>query len=79
MLKRCLQRRYDMSPADYRRRWSLPDDHPMTVPAYAERRSALAKQIGLGRRPAAAEAPEPAPGPKAKPPRRRAAGRRPSA
>jgi predicted transcriptional regulator len=33
----------------YRERWSLPIDHPMTAPSYSERRSAMAKQIGLGR------------------------------
>jgi predicted transcriptional regulator len=49
MLKRYLRSRYDMSPEDYRRKWGLPPDYPMVAPAYAERRSAFAKQIGLGR------------------------------
>jgi predicted transcriptional regulator len=49
MLKRYLRSRYDMSPEDYRRKWNLPPDYPMVAPAYAERRSAFAKQIGLGR------------------------------
>ena len=49
MLKRYLRSRYNMSPDDYRRRWSLPPDYPMVAPAYAARRSDFAKKIGLGR------------------------------
>ncbi|MFI4936252.1 MAG: MucR family transcriptional regulator [Caulobacterales bacterium] len=49
MLKRYLRSRYDFSPEDYRRRWGLGADYPMVAPAYAERRSAFAKKIGLGR------------------------------
>jgi len=49
MLKRYLRSRYNMSPDDYRRRWGLAPDYPMVAPAYAARRSAFAKQIGLGR------------------------------
>ena len=37
------------APAEYRVRWSLRAEHPLTAPAYSERRSALAKQLGLGR------------------------------
>ncbi|WP_411287546.1 MucR family transcriptional regulator [Phenylobacterium sp.] len=49
MLKRYLRSRFNMSPDDYRRRWGLAPDYPMVAPAYAARRSAFAKQIGLGR------------------------------
>ena len=49
MLKRYLRGRYGMTPEDYRTKWKLPSDYPMTAPAYAARRSALAKEIGLGR------------------------------
>jgi predicted transcriptional regulator len=49
MLKRYLRSRYDLSPEEYRRKWSLPPDYPMVAPAYAARRSDFAKQIGLGR------------------------------
>jgi predicted transcriptional regulator len=49
MLKRYLRARYDMSPEEYRRRWGLSPDYPMVAPLYAERRSAFAKQIGLGK------------------------------
>ena len=60
MLKRHLATRYDMTPAAYRQRWGLPNDYPMVAPAYAAQRSALAKQIGLGRKvPEVAPEPEP--------------------
>ncbi len=49
MLKRYLRSRYDMSPDEYRRRWSLPADYPMVAPSYTERRSEFAKKIGLGK------------------------------
>jgi predicted transcriptional regulator len=49
MLKRYLRARYDLSPEDYRRKWGLPADYPMVAPAYAERRSQFAKDIGLGK------------------------------
>ena len=49
MLKRYLRSRYNMSPDEYRRRWSLPADYPMVAPSYTERRSEFAKKIGLGK------------------------------
>lgn len=51
MLKRHLRSAYGMSPDDYRERWGLPADYPMVAPSYAERRSKLAKDIGLGTKP----------------------------
>ena len=39
-----------MTPADYRVKWALPADYPMVAPAYAAKRSELAKTIGLGRK-----------------------------
>ena len=50
MLKRHLKTAYDMSPEDYKERWGLPADYPMVAPNYAKRRSALAKDIGLGKK-----------------------------
>lgn len=50
MLKRHLRTTYNMSPDEYRAKWGLPPDYPMVAPAYAERRSEFAKQIGLGRK-----------------------------
>ena len=50
MLKRYLKVRFDLTPEAYRERWGLPRDYPMVAPSYAERRSTLAKSIGLGRK-----------------------------
>ncbi len=51
MLRRHLNTAYGMTPEQYREKWGLPSNYPMTAPNYAERRSDLAKQSGLGRRP----------------------------
>ena len=48
-LKRHLRVAFGLSPEDYRAKWGLPDDYPMVAPAYARRRSELAKKAGLGR------------------------------
>jgi predicted transcriptional regulator len=47
-LKRHLRSQYNMSPEEYREKWGLPPDYPMVAPNYAEARSRLAKQMGLG-------------------------------
>jgi predicted transcriptional regulator len=47
-LKRHLRSQYDMSPEQYREKWGLPADYPMVAPNYAQARSRLAKQMGLG-------------------------------
>jgi predicted transcriptional regulator len=73
MLRRHLRIAHDLEVADYRTRWKLPADHPITAPAYSERRSSMAKQIGLGRKPQ--EAVVSAPEVVAAPPQRR--GRKP--
>lgn len=49
-LKRHLNTKYGLTPDQYRVRWGLPADYPMVAPAYAERRSMLAKSMGLGRK-----------------------------
>jgi len=49
-LKRHLKTHYDLSPEAYRDKWGLPSDYPMVAPAYAEKRSQLAKQMGLGQK-----------------------------
>ncbi|HEY4173109.1 MAG TPA: MucR family transcriptional regulator [Rhodopila sp.] len=48
MLKRHLSTSYNMTPEQYREKWGLDANYPMVAPNYAERRSELAKQIGLG-------------------------------
>src|SRR6202140_3634887 len=52
MLKRHLQNAYGMTGDEYRAKWGLPANSPLVAPNYAERRSALAESIGLGRKPA---------------------------
>jgi hypothetical protein len=47
-LKRHLRTQYNMSPEDYREKWGLPPDYPMVAPNYAQARSQLAKEMGLG-------------------------------
>jgi predicted transcriptional regulator len=47
-LKRHLRTHYDLSPEEYRDKWSLAPDYPMVAPNYAAARSALAKKMGLG-------------------------------
>jgi len=64
MLRRHLASGHELSVEQYRVRWTLPREHPITAPSYSERRSGLAKQIGLGRgggrgRSASREEPEP--------------------
>lgn len=47
-LKRHLRTHYNLSPEQYRAKWSLPPDYPMVAPSYAQARSDLAKKMGLG-------------------------------
>ena len=50
MLKRHLKTAYNLTPETYRERWQLPADYPMVAPNYANSRSNLAKNMGLGQR-----------------------------
>jgi predicted transcriptional regulator len=62
MLKRHLKAWYNLTPDEYRTRWSLPPDYPMVAPNYTRQRSALAKETGLGRKkPVVIEEPKPEP------------------
>jgi predicted transcriptional regulator len=47
-LKRHLRTHHEMSPEEYRQKWSLSADYPIVAPNYAAARSALAKKMGLG-------------------------------
>jgi len=49
-LKRHLMTYYGLTPDEYREKWGLPADYPMVAPAYAEARSRLAKEMGLGQK-----------------------------
>ena len=50
MLKRHLRSVFNMTPEQYRAKWGLPRDYPMVAANYAQRRSELAKTIGLGKK-----------------------------
>ena len=47
-LKRHLRTRYNFTPEQYRAKWQLPSDYPMVAPGYAQTRSRMAKDMGLG-------------------------------
>ena len=49
-LKRHINTAHGLSPAEYKDRYNLPADYPMVASEYADRRSKLAKKIGLGRK-----------------------------
>ena len=48
-LKRHLMTSHGLTPDAYRKKWGLAPDYPMVAPSYSVRRSALAKDSGLGR------------------------------
>ena len=54
-IKRHLTADHGLTPEGYRAHWGLPADYPLVAPDYADTRSRLAKQAGLGRK----RAPEP--------------------
>lgn len=51
-LRRHLHSAHGLSPEEYRAHWNLPSDYPMVAPNYAKQRSQLARDAGLGRKPA---------------------------
>ncbi|MER9333107.1 MucR family transcriptional regulator [Mesorhizobium sp. M0293] len=59
-LKRHLSTHYGLTPDEYRAKWGLSSDYPMVAPNYAAARSAMAKTMGLGRKPKEPETPTPA-------------------
>src|SRR6202043_2460125 len=52
-LRRHISTRHGLSRDEYLKRWRLRSDHPLTAPAYSERRSTMAKALGFGRKPKA--------------------------
>ena len=57
MLQRHISTRHALNKDEYLKRWGLRSDHPLTAPAYSERRSTMAKALGFGRKPKAAVLP----------------------
>lgn len=47
---------HGLTPDEYRSRYNLKPDYPMTAPNYSEMRRAMAQKIGLGRKPGAKRA-----------------------
>ena len=72
-LRRHLMARHGLGPAEYRARWNLRPEHPLTAPGYSQRRSDLAKQLGLGRRRQEDSPPESAEVKRRKAPKKRSA------
>ena len=50
-IRRHLKSAYNMTPDEYRAKWKLPSDYPMVAPSYSEKRSILANNMGLGKKP----------------------------
>src|SRR5215472_2860251 len=47
-LRRHISTQHALDRNEYLKRWGLRSDHPLTAPAYSERRSTLAMALGLG-------------------------------
>jgi len=73
ILKRHLVTRHELTPDEYRATFGLKDDYPLVAPDYAATRSALAKKIGLGRKP---EPKKPTKAPRKRPAKKPAAKKR---
>jgi predicted transcriptional regulator len=56
MLRRHLRVSFGLTPEQYRAKWGLPIDYPMTAPNYTAGRSAFAKKVGFGTKKARAAA-----------------------
>ncbi len=52
---------HGLSPSEYRERYNLKSDYPMVAENYSESRRAMAKKIGLGRKPGARTSEQAAP------------------
>jgi predicted transcriptional regulator len=49
-LRRHISTRHGLSGEEYRQRWGLRSNHPLTAPSYSEHRSTMAKAWGFGRK-----------------------------
>nr|WP_294502177.1 MucR family transcriptional regulator [uncultured Rhodopila sp.] len=50
MLKRHLRDQFGMSPEQYRAKWNLPNDYPMTTPDYLRQKSTLSSALFGGKK-----------------------------
>jgi predicted transcriptional regulator len=60
-LRRHIRVQHGLRPDEYRQRWGLKPNHPLTAPAYSRRRASVAQAVGLGRKPSLETAPMPTP------------------
>lgn len=49
MIKRHLETVHNMTVEEYKEKWNLPEDYPVTCKNYSKARSKFAKDIGLGK------------------------------
>jgi len=70
-LRRHIGTQHGIDKDEYLSRWGLRSDHPLTAPAYSERRSAMAKGFGFGHKSTAQATPVVSPPTEAPTPRRR--------
>lgn len=49
VLTRYLKTKFCLTPDQYRQKWGLAHDYPMTAPSYSKQRSAMALDMGLGK------------------------------
>ncbi len=50
MLKRYIKRKFNLTPKQYCEKWRLPMNYPFVAKNYSDRRSKIAKNMGLGRK-----------------------------
>jgi hypothetical protein len=77
-LTRHIAMRHGLSGDEYRQRWGLRSNHPLTAPAYSEHRSTMAKALGFGRKSTTEVDPAPTPAAAANPKARRTPRSRPA-
>ena len=77
-LTRHIATRHGLSRDEYRQRWGLRSNHPLTAPAYSEHRSTMAKALGFGRKSTTEVDPAPTPAAAANPKARRTPRSRPA-
>jgi predicted transcriptional regulator len=49
MLKRHLRSKFQITAKEYIEKWNLPSDYPLVCASHSKKRSAIAKQVGLGK------------------------------
>ena len=77
-LTRHIAMRHRLSGDEYRQRWGLRSNHPLTASAYSEHRSTMAKALGFGRKSTTEVDPAPTPAAAANPKARRTPRSRPA-